>query len=137
MRFAKPLALSAALTLAALAQPAAAHHSFAMFDMSKTVTVKGVVKEVQWANPHVWVELVIAEGGAQKAYSFEAGAVAVLKRAGWTRDTLKAGDNISIVSHPFRAGRTGGSLERVTLANGRTLSAGDAIPGALLAPVQQ
>ena len=137
MRFTTALAVSAALTVAGLADPAAAHHSFAMFDMAKTVTFKGVVKQVQWANPHVWVEMAVDEGGTLKAYSFEAGAVAVLKRAGWAKDTLKVGDSVSIVTHPFKNGRTGGSLQSVTLANGRTLSAADAIPGALLAPTQK
>jgi hypothetical protein len=125
--------LASGLTLA-VASPALAHHSFAMFDMSKSATFKGVVKEVQWANPHVWMEVMVDEGGVAKPYSFEGGAVAVLKRAGWVRDSVKPGDTVTIISHPFKNGRVGGSLERVTLPDGRTVSAGDAIPGALQQP---
>jgi hypothetical protein len=116
------------------AAPAAAHHSFAMFDNSKTVTYSGVVKEVQWANPHVWVELVVTDNGKTDTYHFEGGAVPVLKRVGWTRDSVKSGDKLTVATHPFRDGRPGGSLERVTLPNGKIVAAGDAVPGALQVP---
>jgi hypothetical protein len=132
--------LRATLVVAALAlgaPSAIAHHSFAMFDMSKTATFKGVVKEVQWTNPHVWVEVVVNEAGVQKSYSFEGGAIAVLKRAGWVKDTVKAGDVLTITSHPMKNGKMGGSLEQVTLPNGHTVSAGDALPGALQVPNTQ
>ena len=121
----------AAVVVALAATPALAHHSFAMFDMSKNATFKGVVKEVEWTNPHVWVHVDIAEGGRQTTYAFEGGAISVLKRNGWLKDSVKPGDAITIVSHPFKNGRSGGSLERVTLPDGRTVSAGDAIPAAL------
>jgi hypothetical protein len=128
------ICLSALATAAVMASPALAHHSFAMFDMSRNATFKGVVKEVEWTNPHVWVHVDVTEGGRVATYAFEGGAIAVLKRNGWTKDLVKPGDAISLVSHPFKTGRPGGSLERVTLADGRTISAGDAIPGALAPP---
>jgi hypothetical protein len=119
---------------AAAATPALAHHSFAMFDMSKSATFKGVVKQVEWANPHVWVHVEINEGGRPMTYAFEGGAISVLKRNGWMKDSVKAGDPITLTSHPFKDGRPGGSLERVSLVDGRNVSAGDAIPTALAPP---
>ena len=70
------------ILLAALAMPLAAlaHHSFAMFDMTKTVNYKGRVKEVQWTNPHVWVELEVTADGKTTVLSFEGAAISVLKR---------------------------------------------------------
>jgi hypothetical protein len=123
----------AALVLALLA-PAYAHHSFAMFDMSKTVTYKGTIKEVQWTNPHVWVELIVTENGAPVSYSFEGAAIAVLKRVGWTKDSVKAGDVVTLVGHPYKNGKPGGSIDHLILADGRSIGTGDAIPGALRVP---
>jgi hypothetical protein len=132
----KTVFIAAALTtVLASAGAASAHHSFAMFDNTKNVSFAGTVKEVEWANPHVWLELTVTENGQDKPYKFEAGAIAVLKRVGWFRDTVKPGDKVVIVSHPFRDGRPGGSLERVMLPNGKAYGAGDAIPGALQVPV--
>lgn len=111
-----------------------AHHSFAMFDATKTVSYKGTVKEVQWTNPHVWVELVVVENGAPVSYSFEGAAIAVLKRVGWTRDSVKSGDVVTLVGHPYKNGKPGGSIDHLILADGRKIGTGDAIPGALRVP---
>lgn len=120
--------------LAASALPAFAHHSFAMFDMTKTINVQGKVKEVQWTNPHVWVALTVTENGKSIDLNFEAAAIPVLKNAGWTKDTVKAGDSITIIGHPYKDGRTGGSIDHVLLADGRKVGAGDAIPPPLVVP---
>jgi len=127
-----PLLLGAFLL--AVAAGVQAHHSFAMFDMSKTVSYQGTVKELQWTNPHVWIELTVQEKDGPVTYSFEGAAIAVLKRVGWTKDSIKAGDKITIVGHPYRNGRTGGSIDYLVLADGRKLGTGDAIPGALRVP---
>ena len=130
----KPLLLTAALACAvcAISSTASAHHSFAMFDSTRKVDVKGTVKDVQWANPHVWLEMVVNENGQQKTYDFEGGAVAVLKRFGWTRDLVKPGDTITLTAHPFKDGKPGGSIDFVTLADGRKIGGGDGIPGAVV-----
>jgi hypothetical protein len=122
--------------IAALALPlaAAAHHSFAMFDMSKAINFKGKVKEVQWTNPHVWVELEVTADGKTASYSFEGAAVPVLKRVGWMKDTVKAGDVVTVVGHPYKDGRPGGSIDHLILADGRKVGTGDAIPPALVVP---
>lgn len=124
------------ILLAALAMPLAAlaHHSFAMFDMTKTVNYTGRVKEVQWTNPHVWVELEVTADGKTTVLSFEGAAISVLKRVGWTRDTVKAGDEVTVVGHPFKDGRPGGSIDHLLLADGRKIGTGDAIPPALVVP---
>lgn len=124
------------ILLATLAMPLAAlaHHSFAMFDMTKTANYKGRVKEVQWTNPHVWVELEVTANGKTTVLSFEGAAISVLKRVGWTKDTVKAGDEVTVVGHPFKDGRPGGSIDHLLLADGRKIGTGDAIPPALVVP---
>jgi hypothetical protein len=126
-------ALASALLLAAGAT-AQAHHSFAMFDMTKTMNTAGTIKEVQWTNPHVWIELTVQGPDGPATYSFEGAAIAVLKRVGWTKDSVKPGDAVTIVGHPFRDGRPGGSIDHLVLSDGTKLGTGDAIPGALRVP---
>jgi hypothetical protein len=128
------LAALAAMVLFAFAATVEAHHSFAMFDMSKTVSFKGKIKELQWTNPHVWIELTVDEKDGPVTYAFEGAAVAVLKRVGWTKDSVKAGDVVTVVGHPYKNGRPGGSIDHLVLADGRKLGTGDAIPGALRVP---
>jgi len=125
-----------ALLLASLALPlaAVAHHSFAMFDMAKAVNYKGKVKEVQWTNPHVWLELEVTVDGKPSTLSFEGAAIPVLKRVGWMKDTVKAGDLVTVVGHPYKDGRPGGSIDYLLLADGRKVGTGDAIPPALVVP---
>ena len=126
-----------AATLAALlALPSLvlAHHSFAMFDMARSISYQGKVKEVQWTNPHIWVELNVTANGKTTSLSFEGAAIAVVKRVGWLKDTVQAGDSITIVGHPYRDGRPGGSIDHIILADGRKVGTGDAIPPALVVP---
>ena len=127
---------SLALLIATAALPlmAVAHHSFAMFDMAKSVTFNGKVKEVQWTNPHVWLELEITVACKTSGMSFEGAAIPVLKRVGWTKDTVKAGDVVTVVGHPYKDGRPGGSIDHLVLADGRKVGTGDAIPPALVVP---
>ncbi|MGZ3272822.1 MAG: DUF6152 family protein [Caulobacteraceae bacterium] len=127
-----PLTAVTALAICAVNSTALAHHSFAMFDNTRKIDVKGTVKELQWTNPHVWLEMVVTENGQQKTYDFEGGAVAVLKKFGWTKDTVKAGDTITLTAHPFKDGKAGGSIDFVTLADGRKIGGGDGIPGAVV-----
>jgi hypothetical protein len=110
-----------------------AHHSFAMFDQTKTITQKGTVKEVQWTNPHVWLHLTVQVEGKDVDYAYEGAAVAVLKRVGWMRDSVKPGDVVTVVGNPYKGGqRTGGAFNYIILPDGKHLGTGDAIPGALV-----
>ncbi len=118
--------------ICAIGSNAVAHHSFAMFDNTRKVEIRGTVKEIQWTNPHVWLTMVVSDNGQQRTFDFEGGAPSVLKRFGWTRDTVKAGDNITLTAHPFKDGRPGGSIDSITLADGRKVGGGDGIPGAVV-----
>lgn len=106
-----------------------AHHSFGMFDLSKEVTVEGVIREFQFTNPHVWIQLLVPNGnGGQTEWSIEAGAPGMMIRAGWKSSTLKAGDRITLTMHPLKDGKPSGSLVKVTVPDGRTLGGGGGPP---------
>ncbi len=127
--------LVAALLLTGCAGVSVAHHSFAMFNQTKTVEQKGVVTEIQWTNPHVWLHLSVKAGGKDVVYSYEGAAIPVLKRVGWLRDSVKPGDVVTVVGNPYKdSSRTGGSFNYVILPDGKHLGTGDAIPGALAPP---
>jgi hypothetical protein len=113
----------------AVASSAWAHHSFAMFDLDKEVTLEGAVKDVQWANPHVWLEVDVADGnGGTTKWSFEMGTTGMLTRAGWKSSTLKVGDRVKVVCNPLRSGDPSGRLVTVTLPDGRVLGPGGPAP---------
>ena len=104
--------------------PAVAHHSFAMYEPTKTLTFKGTIKSFQWTNPHVvvWVLVQPQDGGAVQEWSLETTSPGVLTRNGWTRQSLKAGDRVSVTFSPLRDGSRGGGLNSVTLLDtGQTL----------------
>lgn len=133
MKAVTPVLSLFALIGCTFATPAFAHHSFAMFDTAKNVDYVGVVKKVDWSNPHVWVEIVVREGALPTSYEFEGGAVAVLKHFGWNATTVKVGDAITLTAHPFKDGHPGGSINYVTLADGRKIGGGNGLPGAVVA----
>jgi hypothetical protein len=108
----------------AAGSPAAAHHSFAMYDRSRTVTLQGVVKDWQFANPHSELTIVVVENDKTAEYKVESASVNVLVRIGWGPKTFKPGDKVSIVMNPLRDGTNAGAFLKATLADGRTLSAG-------------
>lgn len=116
-----PMAL-AALTVAL---PVAAHHSFAMFDFSKTMTVKGTVTEFRWTNPHValLVQLDPQAGASPEVWSMELTSPGNLTRGGWTRHSFKPGDRVELVFNPLRDGRHGGAFDKATiLSTGQVIS---------------
>ena len=115
--------LAAAAMLLVGMQGAQAHHSFAMFDQSKKVTLKGKVAEFQWTNPHAFIELVVTGAdGKDVHWSIELNSPNNLKRQGWARTSLKAGDQVSVTLNPLRNGKTGGLFNAVILPDGKTLS---------------
>ena len=120
MRF--QLAAAAALVTASLSVGAAAHHSFAMFDMGKEVTVKGKVKKFQWTNPHAYIQLVSKDAsGNEVECSMEMGAPMYLYARGWRPGSLKAGMDISVTLNPLRNGKPGGVVRDVTTADGKPI----------------
>src|SRR5436190_246915 len=96
--------LAAAAVAAVAAAPASAHHSFAMFDMAKTVEVAGVVKEFHWSNPHTFIDVTVNEGGKPVDYVMEGQQVRLMARSGYKRDSLKPGDKVLVKMHPLRNG---------------------------------
>ena len=117
--------LSVAAALALCTGVAAAHHSFAMFDLGKDVTIDAVIKEVQFTNPHVWLQIMVKDDkGTETEWSIESGAPGMMLRNGWKPSTLKAGDKVTLTMHPLRNGKPGGSLVKVKVPDGRTLGPG-------------
>jgi len=100
---------------------ASAHHSFAMFDRSKEVTLTGTVKEFQWTNPHCWLQVSIVTNGQAQEWSFEGGSPGILSRHGWKRTSVKEGDQITVTFYPLTSGESGGSFVQVVTPAGLTL----------------
>ena len=119
------LVLIAASMLAG-ANLALAHHSFAMFDTTSTVTLTGTVTEFQWTNPHAYIELDVPEanGTAKKHWSVELGSPSILQQSGWKFKDLKFGDKVTLTLNPLRDKKPGGLLVQVTLPDGRVLGNG-------------
>jgi len=113
----------AAAWLAALltAAPIAAHHSGAMFDSDKSVTLTGTVREFQWTNPHCWIQLSVAGAGGVEEWSVEMGAPLQLYQGGWKPKTLQEGDKLEVVIHPMRDGTKGGLFVAAKSLDGKTL----------------
>jgi hypothetical protein len=107
--------------VALLAGPAAAHHSFAMFDQKKIMTLEGTVTQFQWTNPHAFIELEAAGG---RHWSIELNSPNNLKRQGWSREALKPGDRITLRMSPLRDGKPGGLFLDLTKADGKLLDSG-------------
>ena len=134
MKFKAATVLASAI--AAFAGPALAHHSFAMFDHEKTMTLSGTVKEFEWTNPHAWLHIVATDEktGKPVEWSFEMGGVGQVAQQGWKPDSVKPGDKITVEGHPLKDGSRGGQYRIATLADGRTLGqagpppAGDNLP---------
>jgi hypothetical protein len=86
-----------------------AHHSFAMFDQSKSVELRGTVKSFRWSNPHVFIQLLVRnEGSGDEEWSIEMTSPEHLARVGWKPGTLRPGDKVTLIIHPMRDGVKGG-----------------------------
>ena len=108
-----------AVALVAMAGTALAHHSAAMFDFSRTVTVQGTVKEFQYTNPHSWLQvLVVGADGKEVEWGFETEGPSTLLRSGIKAKTFEPGDKVTIVASPMRDGRPAGAWISATKADG-------------------
>ena len=120
MRF--QVACAGALALALSTGGAQAHHSFAMFDLSKEITVSGTVRQFQWTNPHAYIQLMAKDAsGRDVEWSMEMGAPMYLYARGWRPRTLRSGMRITVKLNPLRNGRPGGVVRDVTDADGKPI----------------
>jgi hypothetical protein len=117
-------ALVAAGAVCAAVRPVVAHHSAAMFDNQKTVEISGTVKEFQWTNPHVWIQVNVDKGGSsgvKEEWSVEGGSPNSLSRTGWRKSTFAPGAQVTIRINPMRDGSHAGNFVGAKFADGKTL----------------
>ena len=116
--------LQAALLVSSslLTAAASAHHSTAEFDYTKQLTIQGKVKEVQWTNPHSYIHLLVTgEDGKQVEWSVEIGSPSLNINLGWRKDSVVAGDEVTMLLSPARNGTPYGTLRVLTFSDGREL----------------
>src|SRR5262245_59298749 len=105
-----------------VALSASAHHSFAIFDHTQTVTLEGKVASFQWTNPHGYLALDVTDGPKKaEHYTIELTSINMLQRAGWKSSDVKAGDAVTAVIAPLLNGDPGGLLLELKVPDGRTL----------------
>ena len=123
--------LVAGIGLLAATLPLAAHHSFAAeFDATKPLTLQGTVTKIDWMNPHIWIYLDTKdESGAVAHWQCEGGPPNTLTRNGWTKDSLKTGDEVSIQGFRAKDGTNTCNSRSVKLPNGKSVFAGSAEDG--------
>jgi hypothetical protein len=98
---------------------ALAHHSFAVYDHTRTLTLRGTVTKFQWTNPHAFLELDVPQtDGTIKHYSIELTSINMMQRVGWRSNMIKAGDKVSAVVAPLLSGEPVGLGLEVTMADG-------------------
>ena len=102
-----------------------AHHSSAMFDREKVVEMKGTVRELQWSNPHIWIQVVTQENGTSKEWSLEGGSPNTWSRQGWRSTTFKPGDEVTIRFNPMKDGTAAGAFIGAKFADGHTIGRWD------------
>jgi hypothetical protein len=126
---ARTTAVGTAFALLQIA-PVSAHHSFAMFDATKSVTLTGIVRAFEWTNPHTWVRIEVAgANGALETWAVEGQSPNFLSRRAWSRDTIKPGDKLLIVIRPLKDGTKGGMFVSATLPSGEVkLMSGPSLP---------
>jgi hypothetical protein len=107
------------LTILTIAGTAIAHHSFAVYDHTRSLTLKGAVTKWQWSNPHAYLDIDVKDAsGTVKHYTLEGTSINMLQRTGWRSNMIKAGDQVTAVAAPLLNGEPGGLLLEITLANG-------------------
>jgi hypothetical protein len=108
--------------------PALAHHSFAPYEISLQIKLTGVVTDLKWTNPHVYIELDAPDTrtGEKRHWLIECASTSILNRAGWRFNMIRAGDQITAIVSPLRNGEPAALLKQITLADGKKFSNGAA-----------
>jgi hypothetical protein len=121
------MVLAAVVSFAMFSGSAMAHHGVAGYDMTKTITVHGTVSKFDWSNPHVVVYVDAKnEGGEMQHWTIEFASPVHMVRAGWSKSSMKTGDDITIETHPSRNGAPVGISSTITfilkvVVNGQAL----------------
>jgi hypothetical protein len=119
------VAAAAALALWISGAALSAHHSFAaQYDRDKTITLNGTVTRVEWMNPHVYFYLDVSEAAGVAKWAIEGGAPTSLYRAGWRKDSLKAGDTVTVHGFLARDGSKLANMQKAILPDGREVLGG-------------
>ncbi len=115
---------SAALAVALLVASASvfAHHSVSAFNTETEKTITGTVNRFEWTNPHTWVWVDVNEGGKVVTWGVEGMSPNYLARRGWSKNTFKPGDKVSLTIRPMRDGSPGGMFVRGVLADGKPVT---------------
>ena len=128
----KKTIISAMILATALPASVSAHHSYAMFDHSKEIALRGTVKEWQWTSPHTWLYMLVPnpKGGEPLKYSIEGGNPGLLRRQGFAKGSMAPGDKVTVFMSPLKSGQNGGAINAVQLPNGKVLGERNKILGA-------
>jgi hypothetical protein len=111
--------------LVAWPHPGPAHHSFAPYEPELQIAFSGVVTKFQWTNPHIYIEMDVAnDQGETQHWLIECANTTILNRTGWKWNMIKTGDEIAVVVSPLRNGEPAALLKRVRLTDGNEFSNG-------------
>ena len=112
-----------AVTMLLQVASVSAHHSYAPIDNTRILELRGIVAQLEWTNPHVFLWVYVAdetEESGYKLWGFETGSITMMSKAGWLRDeTFEVGEEVTIEYLPLRSGEAGGALGSITHADGR------------------
>lgn len=118
--------LAPVVAMVAASAPILGHHSFAMFEMGRVIALQGTVKEIQWTNPHCFLQVLVSGPVRMVEWSIEMHSPSVSRRMHWNQETLRPGDQVTVEFHPARAGAPGGFLISATGPDGKKHSYGSA-----------
>ena len=105
------------------------HHAATMFDTTKVIEITATVKELQWTNPHIWIQIEVQNAaGVRQEWSIEGGGPNSLSRQGWRPTTFKPGETVTLRINPMRDGTNAGLFVGVKFSDGKTLGRWDAQP---------
>ncbi len=125
-----PTMIACLVVSSILAGVVQAHHSPAVFDRTRTISLNGTITSFSWSNPHSWIHMnVTDESGDTATWTVEMNPATILARGGWRRNSLQPGDEVTVIVHPLRSDERGGQFIAVTLPDGSTLGEVPAVLG--------